>query len=514
MKKFIKTTALLFALIVAIFCTCSDDSGSSNNQPDYNMTGTYTFNNQGGSCTWSFTADGKYQATCYGVVGTLTGTWSPSGNDVTISFGVGSVSGKEVFTVQESGNQLTLTLKDNKPISNVLSSFKVVAKSVTMTKTSSSGGNGGGNTAVTLNSVTANGSVSESTTQLTLTFSQAITGFSADDITLRGISGVTKGTLRGSGPTYTLSISCFSEGGSLNVEVAKSSYTISDSTKTVTIFYYYYNGVSPGTIEMVSIPAGTFIMGSPSTEPGRFHDETQHSVTLSSFSMGKYQVTQEQYQAVMGTNPSNFKSAVAGESGTPGKLPVENVSWYDALVFCNKLSIIENLTPVYSISGSTDPADWGTVPSSWNETWNASVMVSGANGYRLPFEEEWEYACRAGTTTAFNNGNDDNNNTTSVGAVAWNSNNSNRKTHQVGLKTANAWGLYDMHGNVWEWCRDWYAFLYSEYYPTYTGKKVLRGGSWSSLGIDLRSASRHSDSPGRSDYDDEGYGFRLVRSGS
>jgi hypothetical protein len=153
MKKFIKTTAVLFALIVAIFCTCSNDSGSSNNQPDYNMTGTYTFNNQGGSCTWSFTADGNYQCSGYGFIGIKTGTWSAKGNDITISYSAGStVSGKEVFTVQENGNQLTLTLKDG-PVSNVLVSFSLAAKSVVLTKTSSSGNNGGGNTAITLNSI-------------------------------------------------------------------------------------------------------------------------------------------------------------------------------------------------------------------------------------------------------------------------------------------------------------------------------------------------------------------------
>jgi formylglycine-generating enzyme required for sulfatase activity len=124
---------------------------------------------------------------------------------------------------------------------------------------------------------------------------------------------------------------------------------------------------------MVWVPGGTFTMGSPASEPGRCSNETQHEVTLSSgFYMGAYQVTQEEYQGVMGSNPSTFTTAVSGESDTPGKLPVERVSWYNAIVFCNKLSIAEGLSPAYSIDGSTDPVAWGTVPTSSNAAWDAA----------------------------------------------------------------------------------------------------------------------------------------------
>jgi formylglycine-generating enzyme required for sulfatase activity len=272
-------------------------------------------------------------------------------------------------------------------------------------------------------------------------------------------------------------------------------------------------------IAMVQINAGTFTMGSPDTEANRGTDETQHQVTLiKGFYMGEFEVTQEQYQAVMGSNPSYwiYSLDIIGESGTPGKLPVEQVSWYDALVFCNKLSILEGLSPVYSISGSTDPSTWGTVPTSGNATWKDAVMDKSKNGYRLPTEAEWEYACRAGTTTVYNNtGNTISNDT------GWYSVNSRtdsdpntRKTHKVGLKTANAWGLYDMHGNVGEWCWDWYKEDITTDTSDPTGAvigtyRVRRGGTSLDSAQGLRSAFRSGDSP---DTRNRFYGFRLVRS--
>jgi formylglycine-generating enzyme required for sulfatase activity len=269
---------------------------------------------------------------------------------------------------------------------------------------------------------------------------------------------------------------------------------------------------------MVFIAAGNFTMGSPTTEPNRSNDELPHQVTLTkSFYTGKYQVTQEQYQAVMGSNPSSFTTAVDGESGTPGKLPVEMVSWYDALVFCNKLSMMEGLDPVYSISGSTAPDDWGAVPTSSDDTWNTVTMVPGANGYRLPTEAEWEYACRAGTTTAWYTDNTEAG-TPHLNTAAWYSNNAGSKTHQVGLKISNAWGLYDMHGNVCEWCWDRYGTYASgnqtdplgevpgTYYYPY---RMERGGDWHSNVQYLRSAYRGNFHPySRLIY----IGFRLVRS--
>jgi formylglycine-generating enzyme required for sulfatase activity len=245
----------------------------------------------------------------------------------------------------------------------------------------------------------------------------------------------------------------------------------------------------------VRIKGGTYMMGSPADEPEREDDEIQHQVTVSGFYMGKYEVTQKEYEEVMGTNPSAFEG---------DNLPVENVSWYDAVEYCNKRSQKEGLTPAYTISGEGD-----------NRTvdWNYK-----ANGYRLPTEAEWEYACRAGTTTPFSTGN---NITTSQanydGNYPYNNNaeGTNReKTTAVGSFAPNAWGLYDMHGNVFEWCWDWYGAYSGGSQTDPVGAvtstyRVARGGSWRDDGLYLRSARRDDDYPSSWFYS---LGFRLVRS--
>jgi len=263
-------------------------------------------------------------------------------------------------------------------------------------------------------------------------------------------------------------------------------------------------------VRMVSIPAGSFNMGSPLSEPDRFPYEELHAVNVSGFYMSEYLITQYVYKAVMGNNPSNFNKPVAGETETPDKLPVEQVSWYDALVFCNRLSMIEGLSPAYEINKKTNPADWGPVPVNQDATWDAVEIVPGSNGYRLPTEAQWEYACRAGTTTAYNTGayfND---------KIGWYKDNSGQKTHMVGLKPRNAWGLYDMHGNVLEWCWDWYYSSYSSVGAAVTDpmgpqsgiNRIVRGGHWDYSPEHLRSAWRSSDSPyARVDTN----GIRIVR---
>jgi len=216
-------------------------------------------------------------------------------------------------------------------------------------------------------------------------------------------------------------------------------------------------------IKMKLIPTGTFTMGSPENDEDRYEDEIQHQVTLSKpFYMGIYPVTQEEYLKVMGNNPSQFKD---------GMKPVEKVSWDDAVAFCKKLTEITNET------------------------------------YRLPTEAEWEYACRAGTSTRFYWGDDD------INDYAWYDKNSNRETHPVGQKKPNGFGLYDMIGNVLELCEDWYGY-YKEGEVTDpvgsgTGQyRVLRGGSWGFNSRFCRSSYRYGSLPAdRLSYG----GFRVVR---
>jgi formylglycine-generating enzyme required for sulfatase activity len=242
--------------------------------------------------------------------------------------------------------------------------------------------------------------------------------------------------------------------------------------------------VTPVPSDMVRVSGGTFTMGSPSNEANRDNGEAQHQVTISAaFYIGKSEVTQKEWVAVMGSNPSSFKG---------DNLPVEQVSWYDAIEYCNKRRLKEGLTPAYTVSGTT-------------VTWNRE-----ANGYRLPTEAEWEYAARGGSGAAYRIYAGSN----SVDSVGWWGSNSGNKTHPAGTKGANSLGIHDMSGNVYEWCWDWYASygISSQTDPRGASSgsaRVARGGSWDSLGPYLRSASRDSTAPSRRG---SNLGFRLVRS--
>lgn len=273
---------------------------------------------------------------------------------------------------------------------------------------------------------------------------------------------------------------------------------------TTLLFSFGFAQNNSSLIEMISIKGGTFVMGSPTSEDWREDDEAQHSVTVSNFLIGKYEVTQGQYKSVMGVNPS--------QSAEGSNNPVDSITWFQAVEFCNKLSVKENLAPCYVINGD-------------DVTWNKK-----ANGYRLPTEAEWEYACRAGTKTPFNTENspsyleanyyghypymiednyfDQNKLTTKPGTYR-------QHTIPVGSFKPNKFGLYDMHGNVNEWCYDYYGK-----YPTDgktqvnpTGKengslRVCRGGGWNDFAKHMRSAFRSSQMP------DDAFinrGFRVVR---
>jgi formylglycine-generating enzyme required for sulfatase activity len=243
-------------------------------------------------------------------------------------------------------------------------------------------------------------------------------------------------------------------------------------------------------MKFVRIPKGTFLMGSPPDEVGSSDDERQHEVTLTrDFYLGVYEVTQAQYKKVMGKNPSYFTGdKVAERHPQTGRFvkdvdsanhPVENVSHDDAVEFCRRLSELPD-------------------------------EKAAGRRYRVPTEAEWEYACRAGSNTAFSFGNE----SADLGSHAWYEANSNEMTHAVGGKKPNAFGLYDMHGNVWEWCSDWYDEKYYASSPGTDPKgpdsgsfRVLRGGSWVSVPSNVRCACRYDHAPGRrSSYN----GIRVV----
>ncbi len=239
-----------------------------------------------------------------------------------------------------------------------------------------------------------------------------------------------------------------------------------------------------GGLEMVQIPAGSFQMG---RRAGKEDEALPHTVTLDAFLIDKYEVTQAEFEKHQLPNPSHFKGAA---------LPVEQVTWAQAAIYCNARSKAEGLKPCY------------------NE--DTAACDFQADGYRLPTEAEWEYACRAGNDSDFGFGSD----VRKLGDYGWFADNSGKKTHPVGEKKPNAWGLFDMHGNVAEWCNDVYDEDYYRASPAENphgpadGKEyVLRGGAWKSPAEALRSSSRLAESPGFSDacLARDAIGFRCVR---
>ena len=263
----------------------------------------------------------------------------------------------------------------------------------------------------------------------------------------------------------------------------------------------------------VLIPAGTFQMGS---EKGDDWNKPVHEVTITKpFYMGKYEVTQAEYEKYC----SYGSSSPSSDKGDGDNYPAYYVSWYDALVYCNKRSMAEGLTPCYSISGNTDPKKWGTVPTSSNSTWNAVVCDWNANGYRLPTEAEWEYAARAEDNTVDSLTYSGTSDVNKLGKYAWYYDNSEGATHEVGTKSPNAYGLYDMSGNVSEWCWNWFTNSYdteAEGGSDPTGAaagywRVYRGGEWGNNSAGCAVSRRGYNG---SCICNSGIGFRVVRASS
>ncbi len=253
-------------------------------------------------------------------------------------------------------------------------------------------------------------------------------------------------------------------------------------------------------IKLKLIPGGEFMMGSPDADQDSDEDEKpQHRIEISRpFYLGVTEVTQEEYEAVMGANPSWFSSRGGGKDlvarQSTGRHPVEQVSWLDAVAFCNKLSGLEGRRPFYRMNGKD------VLVIDWN-----------GDGYRLPTEAEWEYACRAWTKTRYIFGDED----ARANEFGWFGSNAGGRTHPAGEKHPNGFGLFDMHGNVWEWCGDWCG---EEYYanapvenprgPGEASSRVIRGGGWVLEPRNARSANRGRGQPG---YRNVSLGFRLAR---
>ena len=247
-----------------------------------------------------------------------------------------------------------------------------------------------------------------------------------------------------------------------------------------------------------------------------YNDNKPHTVSLSAYLIGETEVTQELWQAVMGNNPSWFDGSSGkkpAEGEAQGKRPVEKVNWYHAIAFCNKLSIKLGLEPCYTVTVGGNPVDFAAltfdqIPTGNNADWNNAELDMNKKGFRLPTEAEWEWAAKGGTDDKWAGTNTE----TELTNYAWYYSNSGDKTHEVKKKDPNGYGLYDMSGNVFEWCWDWYGTIPASLGADYAGPasgahRVLRGGYWNSNAGSCTVGYRNGFSP---DFRNRILGFRLA----
>ena len=329
------------------------------------------------------------------------------------------------------------------------------------------------------------------TVEIGTTASVTCTAGDADGDALTYAWSTTAGSFTGTGATVTWTAPGTAGSCTITCTVSDGETTASE-TLTVTVF----EPATPGS--MVTVTGGTFSMGDAYAE-GPLWERPVHSVTVSDFSIGKYEVTQGEWAAYM--------TAATYDQGAGADHPVYYTSWFAILMYCNYRSSDEGLTPCYSIGGSTDPDAWDTMPIYSSDptfaAWNAVICNWSADGYRLPTEAEWEYAARGGTHSGDNfrySGSQ------TLGDVAWYGDNAPTASQSVGGKAPNQLGIYDMSGNVYEFCWDWYG---EDYYTTCDGlgtvtdplgpptgdMRLVKGGNWGAIPANCRVAGRFRDYP-------------------